>query len=188
MTSTLIPLADPDLVILVTNSNVKHELTGSEYSTRKQQCQQAALLLKKLSLRDATLADIDYLKSIGTDEEIVKRIRHVVTEIERTVQAAEALKEKDFVKFGKLMVQSHNSLRDDYEVSCPELDTLVELALQVDGVLGSRMTGGGFGGCTVTLAYKNAVDEVIRNITKKFKGKPTFYICTPRDGAKILSL
>jgi galactokinase len=95
-----------------------------------------------------TFAD---LKKINTDEETIKRARHAVTEIQRTTEAAEALKKKDYKKFGQLMVASHNSLRDDFEVSCPELDQLVELAMQVEGVLGSRMTGGGFGGCTVTL-------------------------------------
>lgn len=82
---------------------------------------------------------------------LLRRARHVITEIQRTVKAAEALKEKNYQKFGSLMVDSHNSLRDDYAVSCPEVDRLVELALQVEGVLGSRMTGAGFGGCTVTL-------------------------------------
>lgn len=91
------------------------------------------------------------LISINTDNDIVKRARHVVTEIQRTIDGAEALKEKNYVKFGQLMVESHNSLKNDYNVSCPEIDRLVELALQVDGVVGSRMTGGGFGGCTVTL-------------------------------------
>lgn len=91
------------------------------------------------------------MKSINTEEDIVKRARHAITEIKRTTDAADALKAKDYKKMGELMIASHNSLRDDYEVSCPELDQLVELALQVDGVLGSRMTGGGFGGCTVTL-------------------------------------
>lgn len=91
------------------------------------------------------------LKSIDTEENIVKRARHVVSEIDRTAKAAEALKDRNFNKFGELMVESHRSLRDDFEVSCPEIDKLVELALQVEGVLGSRITGGGFGGCTVTM-------------------------------------
>lgn len=91
------------------------------------------------------------LKSINADEDTVKRARHVVTEINRVVEAAEALKDKNFHKFGELMVQSHNSLRDDMETSCPEIDNLVEITREVEGVLGSRITGGGFGGCTVTL-------------------------------------
>ncbi|KAJ8945302.1 hypothetical protein NQ314_009274 [Rhamnusium bicolor] len=91
------------------------------------------------------------LKSINTDEEIVKRARHVITEIQRTCEGAEMLKQENFKKFGDLMTESHYSLKDDYNVSCPELDSLVEYALEIEGVLGSRMTGGGFGGCTVTL-------------------------------------
>ncbi|RZC38126.1 galactokinase-like, partial [Asbolus verrucosus] len=155
MTSTLIPLSDPDIIILITNSNVKHELTD--------------------------------LKSINTERETIKRARHAISEIQRTADAAEALKDRNFKKFGKLMVASHNSLRDDFEVSCKELDQLVELALQVEGVYGSRMTGGGFGGCTVTLAQASAVENVIANIKKHYKGKPTFYICKPSDGAQIVS-
>ncbi|KAF2897693.1 hypothetical protein ILUMI_08487 [Ignelater luminosus] len=186
LVSTLIPLADPNIVILVTNSNVKHELSGSEYSTRRKQCQQASLLIKKISLRDANYEDIEYLESINTDEDIVKRAKHVVGEIERTLAGAEALKEKNYNKFGELMTQSHESLRDNYEVSCPELDSLVELALEVEGVLGSRMTGGGFGGCTVTMVYNHAVNKVIDHIKKNYKGKPIFYVCMPSDGAKIL--
>ncbi|XP_050302581.1 galactokinase-like [Anthonomus grandis grandis] len=186
MTSQLVPLDDPQIVVLVTNSNVKHELTGSEYPTRRRHCQEAALILKKVSLRDANESDIDYLKSIETDETLLNRARHVITEIERTVQGAKALKEHNYQKFGQLMVESHNSLRDDYAVSCPELDSLVRLALEVDGTLGSRMTGGGFGGCTVTLVYANAVDKVIQHIRKNYKGTPTFYVCKPSPGARIL--
>ncbi|CAH0564606.1 unnamed protein product [Brassicogethes aeneus] len=186
LTSTLVPLSEPEMVILVTNSNVKHELTGSEYPTRRKQCQEAALLIKKISLRDANLKDIEYLTSINTDNDIVKRARHVVTEIQRTMDGAEALNERNYRKFGRLMVESHNSLRDDFDVSCPEVDQLVELAMQVEGVLGSRMTGGGFGGCTVTLVQKYAVKNVIDNIKNNYQGKATFYVCQASDGAKIL--
>ncbi|KAI4456687.1 mevalonate kinase/galactokinase [Holotrichia oblita] len=185
-TSILIPFINPDTVILITNSNVKHELTGSEYPTRRKQCQAAASLLNKISLRDATYEDIEHLKSLNADEDVIKRARHVVGEIDRTAKAAEALKEKDFKKFGELMVESHVSLKNDFEVSCPELDCLVELALQVQGVLGSRLTGGGFGGCTVTLVESHAVDKVIKNIINNYSKQPTFYICTPSNGTKIL--
>jgi len=110
----------------------------------------------------------------------------VIGEIQRTTEGAKALKDKNYHKFGKLMVESHNSLRDDYEVSCSELDSLVELALKVEGVLGSRMTGAGFGGCTVTMVYSHAVPKVIENINKNYKGKPTFYICKASTGAHVL--
>ncbi|KAK4874707.1 hypothetical protein RN001_014067 [Aquatica leii] len=186
MVSTLIPLTEPDIVVLITNSNVKHELTGSEYSTRKNQCMEASQLIKKISLRDAAESDIEYLESINANPDLIKRTKHVVTEIQRTLEGSEALKSKDYKKFGELMIESHNSLRDDYEVSCPELDVLVELALEVDGVLGSRMTGGGFGGCTVTLVYKKAVAKVIEYINNNYEGKATFYICKPSNGAQLL--
>ncbi|CAH1964368.1 unnamed protein product [Acanthoscelides obtectus] len=183
LTSTLVPVTDDNIVFLIINSNVKHELTGSEYSTRRKQCEQAALILKKACLRDANLEDIQYLQSINTDKEIIRRARHVITEIQRTVEAAEMLKQLNYHKFGILMTQSHLSLKEDYNVSCPELDDLVRLALEVDGVLGSRMTGGGFGGCTVTLVYTHIVDKVIDHVKKNYKGKPTFYICKPGQGA-----
>lgn len=116
---------------------------------------------------------------------MVKRARHVVTEIQRTSEAAQLLKEKNFTKVGEYMTASHKSLRDDFEVSCPEVDSLVELALEVDGVLGSRMTGGGFGGCTVTLVYASAVNNVIENIQNQYKGTATFYICKPSEGTSV---
>ncbi|GLV44606.1 Galactokinase [Carabus blaptoides fortunei] len=188
LSSTLIPFTDPNIVILITNSNVKHELGDSEYATRRKQCQQAALLLKKFSLRDANIPDIEYLKSINADEDLMKRARHAITEILRTEEAAQALKDEDFIRFGKLMIESHMSLKNDFEVSCKELDELVDAALQIDGVLGSRMTGGGFGGCTVTMVYKHAVEKVMDHIKHMYKGTPTFYICSPSDGARLIDI
>ena len=105
---------------------------------------------------------------MNASETTIKRARHVITEIQRTLEAANSLEANDFIKFGKLMNDSHNSLRDDYEVSSKELDTLVNIARSVDGVLGSRLTGAGFGGCTVTLLRKNVVDTVIQQIKQKY--------------------
>lgn len=133
--SKLVPLTDPDILILVTNSNVKHELTGSEYPTRRKQCYDAAGILGKKSLRDATMEELENNKA-KMDDVTFRRARHVIGEISRTEVAAEALGKGDYELFGKLMVESHNSLRDDYEVSCPELDELVKAALEVEGVLG----------------------------------------------------
>ncbi|VEN50437.1 unnamed protein product [Callosobruchus maculatus] len=183
MTSTLIPVADENVVFLVINSNVKHELTSSEFHTRRKQCEEAARILKKASLRDANLEDIQHLQCIDTDEVIVRRARHVITERHRTVEGAEMLKQRNYDKFGLLMKESHLSLKEDFEVSCPELDELVALALEVDGVLGSRMTGAGFGGCTVSLVCTHAVDNMIDHIKKNYKGNATFYICKPGPGA-----
>ncbi|XP_071796907.1 galactokinase-like [Asterias amurensis] len=187
MDAKLVPLADPQLVVLVTNSNVRHELTGSEYPTRRRQCQEAAAALSKKSLRDATMEDL-FASESSMDREVYCRARHVIGEISRTTEAAEALQKEDYATFGRLMVESHNSLRDDYEVSCPELDQLVEAAMAVDGVYGSRMTGGGFGGCTVTLLKKDAVGRAVEYIKGKYLGKPTFYVTAPSKGAQILSV
>uniref|UniRef100_A0A8C6JIN3 Galactokinase n=1 Tax=Melopsittacus undulatus TaxID=13146 RepID=A0A8C6JIN3_MELUD len=158
-----VPLTDASLAVLITNSNVRHTLTGSEYPMRRQQCEEAAAALGKTSLRDATMADLEAARS-SLGEEVYRRARHVISEIARTVQAAQALQDRDYGMFGRLMVESHNSLRDDYEVSCLELDELVAAALEVDGVYGSRMTGGGFGGCTVTLLEAGAAERAQHHI------------------------
>uniref|UniRef100_UPI0037E8EC68 galactokinase isoform X1 n=1 Tax=Semicossyphus pulcher TaxID=241346 RepID=UPI0037E8EC68 len=164
--ATPVPLADPGLVILITNSNVKHSLAGSEYPARRRQCEEAASILGKDSLREATMKNLEEVKDRLNDV-TYRRARHVIEEIERTVQAAEALKRGAYKEFGKLMVESHNSLRDLYEVSCRELDELVCAAMEVEGVFGSRMTGGGFGGCTVTLLQGHAIDRTILHIQVK---------------------
>ncbi|XP_010766156.1 galactokinase-like [Notothenia coriiceps] len=161
--ATPVPLADPGLIILITNSNVKHSLSGSEYPLRRRRCEEAASAMGKSSLRDATMKDLEEAGD-RMDEVTVRRARHVIEEIERTVQAAEALRRGEYKEFGRLMVESHNSLRDLYEVSCRELDELVSVALEVEGVYGSRMTGGGFGGCTVTLLQACTIDRTILHI------------------------
>ncbi|XP_026172156.1 galactokinase [Mastacembelus armatus] len=185
--ATPVPLADPGLVILITNSNVKHSLAGSEYALRRRQCEEAASVLGKASLRDATMKDLDEARD-RLDDITYRRACHVIQEIERTVQAAEALRREAYKEFGRLMVESHNSLRDLYEVSCRELDELVSAALEVEGVFGSRMTGGGFGGCTVTLLQAQAVDRTMLHIKERYSGTPTFYVTVPSDGARVLRL
>lgn len=122
---------------------------------------------------------------------LLKRARHVISEIERTVRASEALKKRDYKAMGALMIASHASLRDDFEVSCPELDVLVEAALGCPGVLGSRMTGGGFGGCTVSLVQRAAIDKVIERMGAEYGRrcggqKASFYVCKPGQGARLL--
>ncbi|XP_014284501.1 galactokinase isoform X2 [Halyomorpha halys] len=173
---------DPNIVFLVTNSNVKHKLSGSEYPTRRKQCQDAAHEMKVETLRDADISLLEEHKS-SMDPTVYRRARHVITEISRTLEAVEALKEKKYRAFGYLMLQSHISLSYDFEVSCKELDDLVNIAMKTNGVYGSRMTGGGFGGCTVTLLETCAVDEVIKNIRQDYKGNPRFYIAKPSGGA-----
>ncbi|NXD69777.1 GALK1 Galactokinase, partial [Eolophus roseicapillus] len=185
--NVLIPLTDASLAVLITNSNVRHTLTGSEYPMRRQQCEEAAAALGKTSLRDATMAELEVARSC-LGEEVYRRARHVISEIARTAQAAQALQDRDYRMFGRLMVESHNSLRDDYEVSCLELDELVAAALEVDGVYGSRMTGGGFGGCTVTLLEAGAAEKAQRHIQESYSGTATFYLTKPSGGAKVLPL
>ncbi|PRD21500.1 UNVERIFIED_CONTAM: Galactokinase [Trichonephila clavipes] len=180
----LIKLTDSKVTVLITNTNVKHKLAESQYSNRKKQCEIAANLVGKSSLRDVTLDELQiHRESLG--EEVYRRAVHVVSEIKRTRDAAKALKLENYAKFGILMTESHTSLRENYEVSCSELDIVVNAALEVDGVYGSRMTGGGFGGCTVTLLKTDAVTNTVENIKMKYKN-PTFYICRPGDGAKAI--
>ncbi|XP_063264946.1 galactokinase isoform X4 [Prinia subflava] len=182
-----VPLSDASLAVLIANSNVRHTLAGSEYPARRRQCQEAAAALGKASLRDATLAELEEARA-RLGEEVFRRARHVIGEIARTAQAAQALQHRDYRTFGRLMVESHNSLRDDFEVSCPELDELVAAALEVDGVYGSRMTGGGFGGCTVTLLEAGAAERAQQHIQEKYSGTATFYLTKPSGGAKALPL
>ena len=177
------PLVLEDSIIIVTNSNVKHSLAGSEYNVRRKECETALRQLQKV-LDIKTLADLEEdefecNKSVIEDEVCIRRAKHAVYENRRTIRAVEALKNKDMDVFGKLMNASHISLRDDYEVSCEEIDVLVEEAWQIPGVIGSRITGGGFGGCTVSIVRKDAVEIFKERISKAYKmrmGKEaTFY-------------
>jgi galactokinase len=182
-----VPIADPSVSVLITNSNVKHKLTGSEYPARRAACLESAAALAKDSLREVSMEMLEQNKE-KFDEVTYKRVKHVVTEIPRTAEAADALEKGDYATFGRLMVESHASLRDDFEVSCPELDQLVEAALEVEGVYGSRMTGGGFGGCTVTLLKQSCVEEAMSHLSARYDGLPTFYVCSPSAGARPVSL
>ncbi|KAM3570144.1 hypothetical protein VYU27_007786 [Nannochloropsis oceanica] len=193
---TLVPLADPDLVILVTNSKVKHSLGSSEYPVRVTQCKAAVEGLRKKypeikSLRGASMEQLDSIRN-DLPELVYKRARHVVTEDIRTLRCVKALKNKDYQAAGQAMVESHESLRDDYEVSCDELDFLVAEAMKVPGVLGSRMTGGGFGGCTVTLVRKQAAGLAAMNIKAAYRARfgveAETFVTTPSTGASVVDL
>jgi len=188
----MVPFTDPGIAVLIINSNVKHELTGGEYSERRNQCEQVAEHLGVSALRDATLEQLESAKS-GLDDVLYRRARHVISENARTLEAASAFATGRWQRAGELMVGSHVSLRDDFEVSCPELDILVELALSVgaeSGVYGSRMTGGGFGGCTVTLARKESVHNIANTVGRKYAERtgiePVIYVSRPARGAHIL--
>ncbi|NLS97153.1 MAG: galactokinase [Planctomycetaceae bacterium] len=188
----MVTFDNPALTVLITNSNVKHELTGSEYPLRRAACEETARLLNIDALRDASTEMLEGAKDELSDE-FYRRARHVIGEIERTVEAARAIEQGDWTRVGELMYASHNSLRDDYEVSCPELDSLVEIAGSIGregGVIGSRMTGGGFGGCTVTLVETDKVDAVRETLCTRYREKtgiePTSFASRPAQGACII--
>ncbi|HXG11822.1 MAG TPA: galactokinase [Gemmataceae bacterium] len=185
------PLADPEVVALIVNSNVKRELAAGEYAVRRQQCEQAARVLGVASLREATPALLEHAREALGDL-LYRRARHVINENARTVEAAAATRRGDWETVGRLMYASHASLRDDYEVSCPELDLLVALAAALGpaGVVGSRLTGGGFGGCTVSLVRRPALDDAAERIRDGYfrqTGRPaTLFVTRPVDGARVL--
>lgn len=189
----MIPLTDPAISILIINSNVKHALTGSEFPERRKTCEKAAEILGVKALRDATMDMLDKAKDQLTGTQFI-RARHVIKEDARTLEAADVCKANDWVKMGKLMYQSHASLRDDYQVTCSELDVLVELAEAkgVDGgVYGARMTGGGFGGCVVVLVKTNAVEDLMAYFAKEYEAKtgiaPFIFVSRPGAGSAIES-
>ncbi|XKL67242.1 hypothetical protein PGB90_010662 [Kerria lacca] len=187
ITNTKIP--ESDCIFLIINSNVHHELASSEYSVRRQTCEEVAKKLKRKSLRDITLAELNKLNSSDAiNDKAYRRARHVITENERTLQATKALKNNSLVEFGNLMNESHDSLSQDYEVSCEEIDLLVKLARESPGVYGSRMTGGGFGGCTVTLIEKLFVDSLIKKVQDCYTKRADFYIVNPSSGAHVVYL
>jgi galactokinase len=180
------------VAILITNTHVKHELTGGEYAKRRTQCEQAAKTLGVPSLRDAN-ADMLARAHGRMDDVVFRRARHVISEIERTVHAAEGVRASNWPTVGQLMYASHSSLRDDYEVSCPELDAVVEIAQAIGpkgGVIGCRMTGGGFGGCAVALVRTDAVgaisDRLASEYERRTRIKPALFVSRPAAGATIL--
>ncbi len=189
-----IPLATDEALIVICDSKVKHQLAASEYNTRRAECETAVEILREFLPEITHLRDVSvetYEKYAAHLPEVVrKRARHIVTEIARTVEAAEALKNQDLIEFGRLMWLSHASLRDDYEVSCRELDVLVEIASGLAGVLGGRMTGGGFGGSTVNLVRKENVESFAATIKTEYRRQtniePAVYVSAAADGAREL--
>lgn len=177
--------------IVICNSMVRHELAGGQYNLRREDCEAGVRLLQRhlpdiSALRDVTEAQLRRFAA-EIPERVYRRCRHVITENARTLEAAAALRHGDLSRFGELMFASHNSLRDDYEVSCPELDVLVQLARSVDGVFGARMTGGGFGGCTVNLVSAEAVGSFQAQLSHQYHTatgmQPAIYVCAASDGA-----
>ena len=168
----------PGVKLVIANTMVRHALAGGEYNRRREECAEAAAFFKK-SLRDVTIAE---LERASLPDVIFRRARHVITENARVIRAQAALDCGDLAEFGQLMYQSHRSLRDDYEVSCAELDTLVEIARALPGVYGSRMTGGGFGGCTISVVAEEHLDAFRAGIAAGYP-KAEVYISNAADAA-----
>ena len=189
------PVILEDAKIVIINSKVKHSLVDSAYNDRRNECETALKELQKVvdikTLGDLTEEEFEAHKDAIESPVRVKRAKHAVYENQRTIKAVEALKANDVETFGKLMNASHVSLRDDYEVSCEEIDVLVDFAWATDGVIGSRITGGGFGGCTVSIVKNDAVDNFIATIGSAYKEKvgheAEFYVVDIGDGAGILA-
>jgi galactokinase len=190
--ATQIPLDTSDTSVVVCDTNVKHELSSSEYNLRREECVRGVEMLREAlpgirALRDVSVEDFQ-THAARLPDLIRRRCRHVVTENARTLAAADALREGRSDEMGRLMYRSHESLRDDYEVSCKELDTLVGIARGVAGVSGARMTGGGFGGCTVNLVRRDALEDFHRIIAEGYQQAtgiaPTIYVSEACDGAK----
>ena len=185
----LLPLPE-EARLVISNTMVRHSLAAGEYNKRRSECEQGVQILARhlpgvRALRDVMPADFEAL-SHELPEKVMRRCRHVIAENARVVQAADVLERGNLEEFGNLMSQSHQSLRDDFEVSCPELDRMVELAEKVEGVYGARMTGGGFGGCTVNLVRADCVDtfktEVSKGYERATRSMPEIYVCSAADG------
>ena len=185
------PVKLKDAKIVIVNSKVKHSLVDSAYNDRRRECTDALAALKTVSdietLGDLTVEGFEKYRYVLTDPVLEKRAKHAVAENQRTIEAVAALKKDDITRFGELMNQSHVSLRDDYEVSCKEIDILTELAWKTPGVIGSRITGGGFGGCTVSIVKNEAVESFIETIGEAYKKQvgheAEFYTVDIGDGA-----
>lgn len=187
----LVPLQAEEARVVICNTMVKHELGTSEYNKRRAECEQGVQIMSKdfpdiQALRDVSLQQFESVQE-KLPELVRKRCRHVISEDERTRACIDALNADDLVRFGQLMNESHDSLRDDYEVSCTELDKMVSIARDQKGVLGARMTGGGFGGCTVNLVQAEHVDEFVEHVARDYEKAtnlvPDIYSSVPSQGA-----
>ena len=196
LTHELEPLDGSRAAIVVCDTRVKHELAQSEYNTRRSECESAFAKLRQRipaaeTYKDISLHQFNENSGVLSGKELM-RARHVVTENQRVLDSVAALRAGDLAAFGRLMNASHDSLRCDYEVSCDELDLMVDLARKVEGVLGSRMTGGGFGGCAVSLVLPEAVDDFVRAVTSGYEAKtriePRVWVCEPAAGASVAQI
>ena len=189
---TMVPFENPDLTVIVANTCVEHELSDGGYASRRKATEDGLKIIGKSSWREVTAEDVEAARE-QMGEIVYRRGRHVVGEIQRTVDAAQALENNDFDTLGELMYASHASLRDDFEVSCEELDIMVEIAKSFGkdgGVIGSRMTGGGFGGSTVTLCESSKADGIVAAMHTQYLERtgitPEIFISRPSRGARLL--
>ena len=182
-------VASSGLELLIIDTQAHHALTDGGYAERRASCESVAAKLSVKSMRELTMAQLESSKNLLSDVEFI-RARHAVSEMQRVLDCVEALSQADFVKVGELINQSHISLRDDYTVSCPELDTAVDASLAA-GALGSRMVGGGFGGSAIALIEASKTSETIKAIEKAFADKkfkaPRFFTSLPSQGAEVIS-
>lgn len=187
-----VPLKLEGMKIVIANTNKRRGLADSKYNERRAQCESAVIALRKEKkirhLSDLSLDEFNELSHLITDDTERKRARHVISENSRTLAAINALNNGEIETFGHLMNQSHDSLRDDYEVTGVELDTLVNEARKIEGTVGSRMTGAGFGGCTVSIVKEDSVETFIREVAKGYTEKTglvaDFYVAEVGDGSK----
>ncbi|MBS0849081.1 galactokinase [Citrobacter sp. JGM124] len=186
LTTRAVPVPEHSAVVII-NSNFKRTLVGSEYNTRREQCETGAKFFGKKALRDVALDDFN-LAADALDPIVAKRVRHVLTENIRTLEAADALAKGDLVRMGQLMAESHASMRDDFDITVPQIDTLVDIVKAVIGEQGGvRMTGGGFGGCVVALVPQELVPAIKQAVAEQYQAKTgikeTFYVCHASAGA-----
>lgn len=187
-----VPLDLGDYTIVITNTNAPHKLTDSQYNTRRQQCEKALEIINSNGgnfeyLCDLSIAQLEGYEKYFNGDVSYKRARHCVTEEARVKSAVEILKKGDIAGFGKLLVEANKSIRDDYEATGKELDTVFDIAVEIDGVMGSRMTGGGFGGCNISIVHKDSVENFMNTVKQKYNDiigyEPSFYLSKAGEGA-----
>jgi galactokinase len=194
LNATPLPIP-PEVRLVVCNTGIKHKLASGEYNVRRAQCEEGVRRLSSVmpqiqALRDVAPSQLEQYRAL-LPELIYRRCRHVVTENERVKQAADTLLKGNLPQFGKLMADSHRSMRDDYEISCAELDIMVEIAAAQPGLIGARMTGGGFGGCTINFVQADAADTFTRSVKLQYEQRThlhsDIYVLSTTDGVHVVS-
>jgi galactokinase len=189
----LLPLPE-EIRVVIANSMVKHSVATGGYGDRRDEVEAGQAVVRKEFgrelLRDATLAELEACRKKMSPESFA-RCKHIITENARVLAAREALLAGDLAKFGRLMVEAHASMRDDFAASCPEVDTLVQIAIKQDGCIGARITGGGFGGCTVNVVKADAVEKFVEQVRREYEQATGImadcFISSPSDGALALA-